>query len=437
MKRFLMDRLITWKNATRHKPLLLEGARQVGKTWLAHEFGRTQYVNVAYISMFDNPVMMDVFAGNLSVDRLIPALSIEAGTRITPKDTLIIFDEVQEIPRAMTALKMFNETAPQYDVLATGSALGIAMHPGSAFPVGKVDRLKLYPMTFLEFLYACGQDSLAELLESQDFALIDVMHERLMTWLRYFMYTGGMPEAVSTFADAFPNVDFNAIRQVQAALVEDYRDDFSKHTDSQPRPVVSTLRLNQVWDSLPTQLARENSKFLYGAVREGGRGKDFEIAIQWLVDSSLVLRVKRVSTPLNPLAAYEDSNAFKLYCLDVGLLGAMSGLDARTLLDGDALFREFKGALTEQYVCQQLTVQQRQVPYYWSAANSSGELDFLYEQNGQVIPVEVKAGRHKQAKSLIYAQKKYEYPLAYRYSATHHSDNGAIKDMPLYMAGIV
>lgn len=437
MKRFLMNRLISWKNTAHHKPLLLEGARQVGKTWIAREFGRTQYDNVAYVSLFDNPTMGTAFEGSLSVDRLIPALSIESGTRITPENTLIILDEVQEIPRAMTALKMFNETAPQYDVLATGSALGIAMHPGSAFPVGKVNRLKLYPMTFLEFLYACGQDSLAELLEAQDFTLIDVMHERLMTWLRYFMYTGGMPEAVSTFADAFPNVDFDAIRQVQTALVQDYRDDFSKHTDSQPRPVVSTLRLNQVWDSLPAQLARENSKFLYGAVREGGRGKDFEIAIQWLVDSSLALRVKRVSTPMNPLSAYEDGNAFKLYCLDVGLLGAMSGLDVRTLLDGDALFREFKGALTEQFVCQQLTTQHGSVPRYWSAENSSGELDFLYEQDGQVVPVEVKAGRHKQAKSLIYAQKKHQYPLAYRYSATRHSDNDAIKDMPLYMAGIV
>ncbi len=432
-----MDKLVAWKNTAHHKPLLLEGARQVGKTWLAREFGRMQYDNVAYVSLFDNPAMANVFAGNLSADRLIPALSLESDTRITPGNTLIVLDEVQEIPRAMTALKMFNETAPQYDVLATGSALGIAMHPGSAFPVGKVNRLKLYPMTFLEFLYACQQDSSAELLRSQDFALIDVMHERLMTWLRYFMYTGGMPEAVSTFADTFPNVDFNEIRQVQTSLVEDYRDDFSKHTDSQPRPVVSTLRLNQVWDSLPAQLARENSKFLYGAVREGGRGKDFEIAIQWLVDSSLALRVKRVSTPLNPLAAYEDPNAFKLYCLDVGLLGAMSGLNARTLLDEDSLFREFKGALTEQYVCQQLTAQHGQVPYYWSAENSSGELDFLYEQDGHVIPVEVKAGRHKQAKSLIYAQKKHGYPIAYRYSATRHSDNGVIKDMPLYMAGIV
>ncbi|MCH9276675.1 ATP-binding protein [Bifidobacterium amazonense] len=437
MKRFLMDRLVAWKNTPGHKPLMLEGARQVGKTWLAREFGRTQYAKVAYVSLFDNATMGSLFEGNLSVDRLIPALSIESGTRITPQDTLIILDEVQEAPRAMTALKMFNETAPEYDVLATGSALGIAMHPGSAFPVGKVNRLKLYPMTFLEFLYACGQDGLAELLESKDFALIDVMHERIMAWLRYFLYTGGMPEAVSAFAGTFPNVDFAAIRQVQETLAADYRDDFSKHTDAQPRPVVSTLRLNQVWDSLPSQLARENSKFLYGAVREGGRGKDFEVAIQWLVDASLALRVRRVSTPLKPLAAYEDGNAFKLYCLDVGLLAAMSGLDAHALLDGDELFREFKGALTEQFVCQQLTAQHAKVPYYWSAENSSGELDFLYEQDGQVVPVEVKAGRHKQAKSLIYAQKKHGYPLAYRYSATRHSDNGPIKDMPLYMAGIV
>lgn len=239
--------------------------------------------------------MRMLFDADLSVERLIPALSIESGTRITPEDTLVIFDEVQEVPRAMTSLKMFNEAAPEYDVLATGSALGIAMHLGFSFPVGKVSRLKLYPMSFVEFLYACKKYALAEMLESKDFPLINVMHDRVMTWLRYFMYTGGMPEIVEAFASTLPNPDFTAVRKLQNSLVSDYRDDFSKHVDMRDSPAVTTLRLNQVWDSIPSQLAKENKKFVYGVVRAGGRGKDFESAIQWLVDASLALRASAIA----------------------------------------------------------------------------------------------------------------------------------------------
>lgn len=239
--------------------------------------------------------MRMLFDADLSVERLIPALSIESGTRITPEDTLVIFDEVQEVPRAMTSLKMFNEAAPEYDVLATGSALGIAMHPGFSFPVGKVSRLKLYPMSFVEFLYACKQYALAEMLESKDSPLINVMHDRVMTWLRYFMYTGGMPEIVEAFASTLPNPDFTAVRKLQNSLVSDYRDDFSKHVDMRDGPAVTTLRLNQVWDSIPSQLAKENKKFVCGVVRAGGRGKDFESAIQWLVDASLALRASAIA----------------------------------------------------------------------------------------------------------------------------------------------
>lgn len=239
--------------------------------------------------------MRMLFDADLSVERLIPALSIESGTRITPEDTLVIFDEVQEVPRAMTSLKMFNEAAPEYDVLATGSALGIAMHLGFSFPVGKVSRLKLYPMSFVEFLYACKQYALAEMLESKDFPLINVMHDRVMTWLRYFMYTGGMPEIVEAFAGTLPNPDFTAVRKLQNSLVSDYRDDFSKHVDMRDGPAVTTLRLNQVWDSIPSQLAKENKKFVCGVVRAGGRGKDSESAIQWLVDASLALRASAIA----------------------------------------------------------------------------------------------------------------------------------------------
>nr|WP_276313212.1 ATP-binding protein [Bifidobacterium sp. CP2] len=417
--------------------MLLEGARQVGKTWLANAFGRAHYDKVAYVSFYDNATMRALFESDLTFERLIPALSIESGTRITPEDTLIIFDEVQEVPRALLSMKTFAETAPQYHVLATGSSLGIAMHPGTSFPVGKVRRLKLYPMMFMEFLEAAGQDSITNLLVSQDFDLINVMHDKIMTWFRYYLYVGGMPDAVLRFAGTFPNVDFAGIRTIQRTLLDDYRDDFSKHTGAGERGASFTLRLNQVWDSLPAQLAKENKKFIYGAVRSGGRGKDFELSIQWLRDSSLVLRVPRVSAPLHPLSAYKDEAAFKLYSLDVGLLGAMSGLDVRTLIEGDQLFREFKGALIEQFVCQHLTAKLGTIPYYWSASNSSGELDFLYETSGEVIPVEVKAGDHTQAKSLIAAVRKYDFPTAYRFSTRKHHNGGAIKDMPLYMAGII
>ena len=437
VKRFLMRDLEQWKQSPRRRPLLLEGARQVGKTWLANEFGRTHYDNVAYVSFFDNAAMRALFAGDITIDRLIPALSIESGTRIVPENTLIVLDEVQEVPRALLSLKTFAETAPQYHVLATGSSLGIAIHPGTSFPVGKLQRVKLYPMSFLEFLYACGQQAMADMLSSQDFALIELMHDKVMTWLGYYLYVGGMPDVVRRFAETFPNADFDGIREMQNTLLSDYRDDFSKHTDSGSLGPSFTLRLNQVWDSLPAQLARENKKFIYGAVRSGGRGKDYELAIQWLKDSSLVLEVPRVSVPLKPLMAYRDGAAFKLYCLDVGLLAAMSGLDVRVLIEGDALFREFKGALIEQFVCQQLAVKLTGTPYYWSAANSSGELDFLYEEHGEIVPVEVKAGDHTQAKSLIVAVRKYGFPKAFRFSTRRYHDAGAIKDMPLYMAGIV
>lgn len=436
MKRFLMHRLEEWQKSPNRKPMLLEGARQVGKTWLANEFGRTHYDKVAYVSFYDNATMRALFESNITVERLIPALSIESGTRITPEDTLIIFDEVQEVPRALLSLKTFAETAPQYHVLATGSSLGISLHPGTSFPVGKVHRLKLYPLTFLEFLDAAGQDAMADLLTSQNFDLIDVMHDNIMTWFRYYLYTGGMPDAVLGFVRTFPNVDFTAIRTIQNTLLADYRDDFSKHTGTGERGASFTLRLNQVWDSLPSQLARENKKFIYGAVRSGGRGKDFELAIQWLKDSSLVLQVPRVSAPMHPLRAYRDDAAFKLYSLDVGLLGAMSELDVKTLIEGDRLFQEFKGALIEQFVCQHLTAKLESTPCYWSASNSSGELDFLYETSGEIIPVEVKAGNHTQAKSLIAAVRKYDFPAAYRFSTRKHHDGGTIKDMPLYMAGI-
>ena len=266
VKRSAFSQLVKWKDNPERKPLIIRGARQVGKTWLMKEFGQSCYDSFVYFNFDEEDELKSIFEANKNPQRIIELLSMIAGEKILPGETLVIFDEVQEVPRAMTSLKMFNEAAPEYDVLATGSALGIAMHPGFSFPVGKVSRLKLYPMSFVEFLYACKQYALAEMLESKDSPLINVMHDRVMTWLRYFMYTGGMPEIVEAFASTLPNPDFTAVRKLQNSLVSDYRDDFSKHVDMRDSPAVTTLRLNQVWDSIPSQLAKENKKFVYGVV---------------------------------------------------------------------------------------------------------------------------------------------------------------------------
>lgn len=428
-----MERLDKWKSSSRRKPLLLTGARQTGKTWLVTEFGRTRYDSFAYVSMLDNPTMSALFDATIAPDRLIPAISVESGVAIKPQSTLVVFDEVQEVPRALTSLKMFCEQAPEYHVIATGSNLGIALHHGTSFPVGKVNRMRLYPLTFEEFLLALGERGLVELLRSGDLTLIDSFHDRLIELLRYYLYVGGMPEVVGAFADELPATDLSAVREVQDELIEGYRDDFSKHVDE----VSTTLRIGQVWESLSAQLARKNKRFVYGLARKGGRGRDFETAIRWLVDAGLVIKVNRARTPLYPLSAYEDAASFKLYMSDVGLLGAMSALDAHAVLEGDRLFREFRGALAEQFACQELLAAHGTPPFYWSADNSSGEIDFLYQEpkSSSIVPVEVKAGRNLQAKSLKTQVKKYGYERAYRFSTLPHRQDGAILDLPLYLIG--
>lgn len=427
MYRMAMENLLAWKQSRRRKPLIIEGARQVGKTWLMKEFGRQAYADTVYINFDSNARMAELFASDLDTKRLVLGLELYAGRKIDPENALLIFDEVQEVPRALAALKYFCEDAPQYHIVCAGSLLGIALHRGTSFPVGKVDFLKLYPLSFQEFLMAIGKRQFSELLDQQDFSMITSFRETYADALKQYYFVGGMPEAVESFAE---NQDFNEVRQIQKRILAAYEQDFSKHA---PNEVVPRLRM--LWNSIPAQLAKENKKFIYGLVREGARAKDYETALLWLSDCGLVHRVSRVNAPGIPLRAYEDMKAFKLFVLDVGLLGCMTGLHQRTLLDGNTLFVEFKGALTEQYVCQQLkTLADLELCYYTNDRGSC-EVDFVVDTGGRVMPLEVKAETNLRAKSLKTYREKFSPELAIRTSMADYRKEDGLVNLPLYAIG--
>lgn len=427
MYRMAMENLLAWKQSRRRKPLIIEGARQVGKTWLMKEFGRQAYGDTVYINFDSNARMAELFASDLDTKRLVLGLELYAGRKIDPENALLIFDEVQEVPRALAALKYFCEDAPQYHIVCAGSLLGIALHRGTSFPVGKVDFLKLYPLSFQEFLMAIAKKQFSELLDQQDFSMITSFRETYADALKQYYFVGGMPEAVESFAE---NQDFNEVRQIQKRILAAYEQDFSKHA---PNEVVPRLRM--LWNSIPAQLAKENKKFIYGLVREGARAKDYETALLWLSDCGLVHRVSRVNAPGIPLRAYEDMKAFKLFVLDVGLLGCMTGLHQRTLLDGNALFVEFKGALTEQYVCQQLkTLADLELCYYTNDRGSC-EVDFVVDTGGRVMPLEVKAETNLRAKSLKTYREKFSPELAIRTSMADYRKEDGLVNLPLYAIG--
>ncbi len=427
MYREAIKKLEKWKNSPSRKPMILRGARQVGKTWLMKEFGRTCYEKYAYINMDENERMENVFQDTLDIKRIIAALEIEVGFKINPENTLIIFDEVQEIPRALKSLKYFQENAPEYQIIAAGSLLGIALHEGTSFPVGKVDFCDLYPLTFSEFLLACGEESLVRLLNENDFEMIKIFKSKFIDLLKYYYYVGGMPEAVLDF---ITNRDVKSVRNIQNKLLFAYENDLSKHA---PEDIVARIRM--LWNSIPTQLSKENKKFIYGLVREGARAREYEVAITWLMDVGLVYKINRVKKPDFPLRAYQDFSAFKLFVLDVGLLGAMSRLDARIILEGNRLFEEFKGALTEQYVLQQLQVLEENDIFYWSAENASAELDFLVQTENEIVPLEVKAEENLQAKSLKTFVNKYGVNRAIRTSMSDFREQGWMTNIPLYAIG--
>ena len=424
MKRNLMKSLKEWKNSPYRKPLILSGARQVGKTWLMKEFGRTEYTNTVYVNFDQDINAAGLFEGSINPDRIILGLRALSGMEIDPDNTLIIFDEVQEAPRALTSLKYFCEEAPQYSIIAAGSLLGVALHAGTSFPVGKVDRMHLYPLNFQEFLYAMGEDAAAEILQTKDQRMITVLREKLSDLLRQYYYVGGMPEAVNYYKD---NKEFTGVRQIQKNLLAYYQQDFSKHAE--PR---LTERLNLVWSSIPAQLAKENRKFIYGQIRQGARAKDFELAIQWLSDCGLIHVIHRVTKPGYPLKAYEDLNAFKIYLLDVGLLGAMADLSSNTIVEGNRIFTEFKGALAEQYVLQELIAEDHLNPMYYSAENSRMEIDFIVQKGDEVIPIEVKAEENLRAKSLRSYCEKYKPKTAVRFSMSDYREQDWMVNVPLY-----
>lgn len=424
MYRIALEKLLTWKQSKRRKPLIIEGARQVGKTWLMKEFGKQAYADTVYINFDSNSRMAELFASDLDTDRLIMGLELYAGRKIDPDSSLLIFDEVQEVPRALASLKYFCENAPQYHIVCAGSLLGIALHHGTSFPVGKVDFLKLYPLSFKEFLMATDKERFAELLDKQDFDMVTNFKQTYIDSLKQYYFVGGMPEAVQSFAE---NKDFNEVREIQKRILAAYEQDFSKHA---PNEIVPRLRM--LWNSVPSQLAKENKKFIYGLVREGARAKDFETAIMWLSDCGLVHKLSRVHAARIPLRAYEDLKAFKLFVVDVGLLGCMAGLRQRTLLDGDDLFAEFKGALTEQYVCQQLKTIEDLDMYYYTNDRGSCEVDFVVDTGEQIIPVEVKAELNLKAKSLKTYQEKFLPELSIRTSMTDYKKEERLVNLPLY-----
>lgn len=424
MYRFAIEKLQEWKENKYRKPMIIEGARQVGKTWLMREFGRTAYRDMVYINFDSNSQMAELFEADLNVDRIVLGLELYIGKKIDAENTLVIFDEVQEVPRALSSLKYFNEDAPQYHIICAGSLLGIALHEGTSFPVGKVDFLKLYPLSFREFLKACGKERFVKLMDDGDHAMMTSFRQTYIDLLKQYCFIGGMPEAVMHFVD---NKDFNEVRNIQTRILAAYEQDFSKHA---PNEIVPKIRM--VWNSIPSQLAKENKKFIYGMMREGARAKDYESAIMWLSDCGLAHKVNRINMSHLPLKAFEDIKAFKLFMVDVGLLGCMAGLHQKTLLNGNDLFVEFKGALTEQYVFQQLKTIPRIGIYYYTNDRGSCEIDFVTDNGIDVTPIEVKAEINLKAKSLKTYCEKYTPNRAIRTSMADYKEENTLINLPLY-----
>ena len=423
MKRNILKELIKWKESHNRKPLILNGARQVGKTYILQEFGRLCYKNVAYLNCDRNDTLRNVFAHDYDTARIIRSISALTGIHIEPGETLIVFDEIQENPIILNSLKYFCENAPEYHIAVAGSLLGISLHGNVSYPVGKVDMLKMFPMTFDEFLMAIGQEQLVELLRNGEKEIIDTLSLQLTDCLRQYYFVGGMPAAVREYSESG---NLQTVRTIQQQILFDYRRDFSKHA-----PGAEVPRINMVWDSIPSQLAKENRKFIYGAIRKGARASEFEIAIQWLLDAGLVYRVHRATAPIMPLKFYEELSAFKLFMLDVGLMGAMTDTPAEAIIIGDNIFREYKGAFTELFVYTQLIP--RNLPiYYFSSNDSRIEIDFLIQKGTKIIPIEIKAEVNVKSKSLRTYIDKHPTLKGMRLSMLPHSDQGWMENVPLY-----
>lgn len=423
MERSIYSNLKKWKESPTRKPLILQGARQVGKTYILKEFGAREYSEVVYINCDDNNDMQNMFV-DYDIDRIIRSLSAISGISIKPSTTLLILDEIQEVERGLASLKYFCEKAPEYHVAVAGSLLGITLHEGTSFPVGKVDMLYMYPMDFEEFLLAMGKEQLVEMLRSNSWAALTPLRGMLTELLRQYYFVGGMPEAVKTYVE---RGDIWEVRSIHSKIIDAYRNDMSKHVPKQ-----QVQRINMVWNSIPSQLARDNKKFIYGALRKGARANDFEIAIQWLVDSGLVHKVHRISKPVVPLKFYEDMSSFKLFLLDCGLLGALSETPPEQILIGDNVFEEYKGAFTENYVLQQLKSLPRTFVYYYSNDNSTLEIDFVVQHEAHVIPIEVKAEENLRAKSLRQFVTDNAGLHGVRFSMSDYREQDWLTNVPLW-----
>lgn len=427
MYREKIKELVKWKESTNRKPLIIRGARQVGKTWLMKEFGEKYYEKSAYINFDDNERMKKLFEGDFDLKKIIQGLKIESGVNIEPHNTLIILDEIQETPKALKALKYFCENAREYHIVSAGSLLGVALHSGTSFPVGKVDFLDLSPLSFYEFIEALGENDLVQILKENDFDLMSVFETKFIEYLKLYYFIGGMPEVVNSYVK---DKDLLEVRRIQKTILEDYEQDFSKHAPSNIVP-----RIRQLWNNIPTQLAKENKKFIYGLVKEGARAREYEIALSWLIDCGLVYQINRVNSSKIPLSAYQDFTAFKLYMLDVGLLGAMANVDSKTLLEGNEIFEEFKGSLTEQYVLCQLRECTDLNVFYWSSDTGSSEVDFITQIGKDNVPIEVKANENLQAKSLKAFVQKYNTKINVRTSMSRYRKDDWITNIPLYNIG--
>lgn len=427
MKRQILTKLQQWKRDKSRQPLILKGARQVGKTYILKEFGSLDYNNVAYFNFESSPQLHDLFSGSLNPADIIKILAIELSMEIMPEKTLIIFDEIQECPAALNSLKYFNESANEYHICAAGSLLGVTLANNKGFPVGKVDFLNLYPLSFDEFLQAKGDENLIQFMDNlvKIEPLPGILHEKLLKLFREYIYTGGMPAAVLNYIE---NEDINSIRTVQKNILDSYRLDFAKHA-----PASVIMKINQVWDVIPSQLAKENKKFIYSVIRQGARSQEFEVALQWLVEAGLIHKVYNTSTPKLPLSAYINHAIFKIYLADTGLLGAMSGLSAKTIIYGNDIFQEFQGALIENYIAQELA-RQGHGAFYWTSSGQA-ELDFVLQLNDEIYPIEVKSGTSTKKKSLITYTQKYEPGLAIRTSPMNLKLDGRILNCPLYLFG--
>ena len=423
MERSIYSSLKKWKDSPTRKPLILQGARQVGKTYILKEFGAREYSEVVYINCDDNNDMQNMFV-DYDVDRIIRSMSAISGISIKPSTTLLILDEIQEVERGLASLKYFCEKAPEYHVAVAGSLLGITLHEGTSFPVGKVDMLYMYPMDFEEFLLAMGKEQLVELLRNNSWAALTPLRGLLTELLRQYYFVGGMPEAVKAYVE---RGDIWEVRSIHSKIIDAFRIDMSKHLPKQ-----QVQRINMVWNSIPSQLARDNKKFIYGALRKGARANDFEIAIQWLVDSGLVHKVHRISKPVVPLKFYEDMASFKLFLLDCGLLGALSETPPEQILIGDNVFEEYKGAFTENYVLQQLKSLSRTFVYYYSNDNSTLEIDFVVQHEAHVIPIEVKAEENLRAKSLRQFVTDNAGLHGVRFSMSDYREQDWLTNVPLW-----